>query len=76
MTELADQHFSLRPILVSAFGPALMFGVAEGAVLPVVALVCCVVVIVFRPRDVLAGSMSEAPADAGVTAEPRLAASA
>jgi MFS family permease len=38
MTELADQQYSLRPILVSAFGPALMFGVAEGAVLPVVAL--------------------------------------
>ncbi|MGX7679980.1 MFS transporter [Jatrophihabitans sp. DSM 45814] len=34
----ADEAFSLRPILVSAFGPALMFGVAEGAVLPVVAL--------------------------------------
>ena len=30
--------FSLRPILISAFAPALMFGVAEGAVLPVVAL--------------------------------------
>jgi MFS family permease len=33
----ADQ-FSLRPILVPAFGPAVMFGIAEGAVLPVVAL--------------------------------------
>lgn len=30
--------FSLRPILIPAFAPALMFGVAEGAVLPVVAL--------------------------------------
>lgn len=30
--------FSLRPILISAFAPALMFGVAEGSFLPVVAL--------------------------------------
>ncbi|HEX2904925.1 MAG TPA: MFS transporter [Jatrophihabitans sp.] len=30
--------FSLRPIMIPAFAPALMFGVAEGAVLPVVAL--------------------------------------
>lgn len=30
--------FSLRPILIPAFAPALMFGMAEGAVLPVVAL--------------------------------------
>jgi len=34
---MADE-FSLRPILIPAFGPALLFGVAEGAVLPVVAL--------------------------------------
>lgn len=33
-----DEAFSLRPIMVSAYGPALMFGVAEGAVLPVIAL--------------------------------------
>ncbi|MEO6703775.1 MAG: MFS transporter [Jatrophihabitantaceae bacterium] len=33
-----EQAFSLRPIMISAFAPALMFGVAEGAVLPVVAL--------------------------------------
>ncbi len=32
------EPFSLRPIMVSAFAPALMFGIAEGAVLPVVAL--------------------------------------
>ena len=32
------ERYSLRPILVPAFGPALMFGVAEGAVLPIVAL--------------------------------------
>lgn len=30
--------FSLRPIMIPAFGPALMFGVAEGSFLPVVAL--------------------------------------
>ena len=32
------EPFSLRPIMVSAFAPALMFGVAEGSFLPVVAL--------------------------------------
>lgn len=30
--------FSLRPIAVSAFGPALLFGVGQGAVYPVIAL--------------------------------------
>ncbi|HEU5270086.1 MAG TPA: MFS transporter [Jatrophihabitans sp.] len=30
--------FSLRPILIPAFAPAVLFGIAEGAVLPVVAL--------------------------------------
>jgi hypothetical protein len=44
--------------------------------LPVAALVCCVVVIVFRPRDVLAGDLDEAASEAPLTAEPRLAASA
>jgi len=34
----AAAPFSLRPILIPAFAPALMFGVAEGAFLPVVAL--------------------------------------
>jgi MFS family permease len=38
MASGTDQAFSLRPILIPAFGPAVMFGVAEGAVLPVVAL--------------------------------------
>jgi MFS family permease len=33
-----EAGFSLRPIMISAFGPAVMFGVAEGAVLPVVVL--------------------------------------
>jgi len=35
---LVDQEFSLRPILIPAFAPAVLFGLAEGAVLPVVAL--------------------------------------
>lgn len=33
-----SEPFSLRPIMVSAFGPAVMFGIAEGSFLPVVAL--------------------------------------
>jgi MFS family permease len=35
---LAEDDFSLRPILIPAFAPAVLFGIAEGAVLPVVAL--------------------------------------
>jgi len=35
---LVEEDFSLRPILIPAFAPAVLFGVAEGAVLPVVAL--------------------------------------
>jgi MFS family permease len=34
----ADEAFSLRPIFIPAFGPSIMFGVAEGAALPVIAL--------------------------------------
>lgn len=34
-----DADFSLRRIAISAFGPSLMFGMAEGTVLPVIALV-------------------------------------
>ena len=37
-TPLAEDDFSLRPILIPAFAPAVLFGIAEGAVLPVVAL--------------------------------------
>ena len=44
--------------------------------LPVAALTGCVIVIVFRPRDLLAGDLGEVPIDATVTAAPRLAASA
>ena len=35
---VGTEPFSLRPIMVSAFAPALMFGIAEGSFLPVVAL--------------------------------------
>ncbi|UQX86806.1 MFS transporter [Jatrophihabitans telluris] len=38
MTETDEAPFSLRSIALPAFGPAIMFGAAEGAVLPVVAL--------------------------------------
>ncbi|WP_347108216.1 MFS transporter [Paenarthrobacter sp. S56] len=34
----ADQTFSLRSIAIPAFGPALLFCIGEGAVLPVIAL--------------------------------------
>jgi hypothetical protein len=44
--------------------------------LPVAALVCCVVVVVFRSRDVLAGELGTTAVDPTVTAAPRLAASA
>ncbi|HTZ43174.1 MAG TPA: MFS transporter [Jatrophihabitans sp.] len=37
-TPVAEDAFSLRPILIPAFAPAVLFGLAEGAVLPVVAL--------------------------------------
>ncbi|UUX94725.1 MFS transporter [Aquabacterium sp. J223] len=33
---MADAPFSLRRIAVSAFGPSLLFGIGEGAILPVV----------------------------------------
>lgn len=35
---LVGNGFSLKPILIPAFAPAMLFGVAEGAALPVVAL--------------------------------------
>ncbi|AMB41418.1 MULTISPECIES: MFS transporter [Paenarthrobacter] len=34
----ADQNFSLRSVALPAFGPALLFCIGEGAVLPVIAL--------------------------------------
>ena len=36
MTE--EQPFTLRQIAVPAFGPSLLFGLGEGAILPVIAL--------------------------------------
>src|SRR3954454_16842845 len=33
-----SQPFSLRSIAVAAFGPTLLFGIGQGAILPVVAL--------------------------------------
>ena len=38
MTTTHTAPFSLRSIAVPAFGPALLFSVGEGAILPVVAL--------------------------------------
>ena len=38
MTTTRLAPFSLRSIAVPAFGPALMFSLGEGAILPVVAL--------------------------------------
>src|SRR6476660_8951026 len=38
MTTTRPAAFSLRSIAVPAFGPALLFNIGEGAVLPVVAL--------------------------------------
>jgi MFS family permease len=38
VVDRTGEAFSLRPILIPAFGPSVMFGLAEGAVLPVVAL--------------------------------------
>ena len=35
---MPDDRFSLRPIAVSAFGPSLLFGLGEGAILPVIPL--------------------------------------
>jgi|GEM_PF-3669241 len=34
----SDAEFSLRRIAVAAFGPSLLFGIGEGAVLPVIVL--------------------------------------
>ena len=35
---MSDPEFSLRRIAVPAFGPSLLFGIGEGAILPVIAL--------------------------------------
>ena len=35
---MTDESFSLRKIAVPAFGPSFLFGLGEGAILPVIAL--------------------------------------
>jgi len=68
---LGEQYPSLSAGTIGSIGHMFLQNVV-----PVAALVCCVIVIVFRPRDVLAGALDEAPEDAAATAVPRLAASA
>ena len=68
---LGEQYPSLSASAVGSTGHLFLQDV-----LPVIAFVCCVVVIVFRPREVLAGDFGETVIDPVITAEPRLAASA
>ncbi len=68
---LGEQYPSLAAGQVGALGHLFLQDV-----LPLVAFACCVIVIVFRPRDVLAGDLSDAATPVLVTVEPRLAASA
>jgi len=68
---LGEQYPQLSANTVGSVGQVFLQDV-----LPITALVCCVIVIVFRPRDMLAGDLDEAAIEPGVTAEPRLAASA
>lgn len=68
---LGEQYPSLSASTIGSIGHMFLQNV-----LPVAALAGCVIVVVFRPRGVLAGDLGEAPVDATITAEPRLAASA
>jgi hypothetical protein len=68
---LGEQYPSLSASAIGSVGHMLLQNV-----LPIAAFVCCVSVVVFRPREVLAGDLTEAPVDATVTVAPRLAASA
>jgi hypothetical protein len=68
---LGEQYPSLSADTIGSAGHIFLQNL-----LPVAALVCCVIVVVFRPREVLAGDLGETPLDATVTAAPRLAASA
>jgi hypothetical protein len=68
---LGEQYPSLSASTIGSIGHMFLQNV-----LPVAALLCCVVVVVFRPRRVLAGDLAEAPVDTTITAAPRLAASA
>jgi alpha-1,6-mannosyltransferase len=67
---LGEQYPSLSASTIGAAGHIFL-----QTVLPLAALACCVVVIVFR-REALAGELGERADDAAATAEPRLAASA
>lgn len=71
MVLLGEQYPSLSASAIGSVGHMLLQNV-----LPIAAFVCCVSVVVFRPREVLAGDLTEAPVDATVTVVPRLAASA
>ena len=68
---LGEQYPSLSASTIGSIGHMFLQNVV-----PVAALLCCVVVVVFRPRRVLAGDLAEAPVDTTITAAPRLAASA
>ena len=68
---LGEQYPSLSADTIGSAGHIFLQNL-----LPVAALVCCVIVVVFRPRDVLAGDLGETAVDTTVTAAPRLAASA
>lgn len=68
---LGEQYPSLSAAAVGSLGHQVLQNL-----LPIAALVCCVIVVVFRPRDVLAGELGDTAVAAPITAEPRLAASA
>jgi hypothetical protein len=68
---LGEQYPSLSASTIGSGGHVFLQNL-----LPIAALGCCVIVVVLRPRDVLAGELGEEPVDAAVTAAPRLAASA
>ncbi len=68
---LGEQYPSLSASAVGSVGHLFLQDL-----LPLLAFGCCVVVIVFRPREVLAGDLGDATVVPVVTAEPKLAASA
>jgi hypothetical protein len=68
---LGDQYPSLAATAIGSVGHQVLQNLV-----PLAALACCVVVIVFQPSEVLAGGLEETERDARIRAEPRLAASA
>jgi hypothetical protein len=68
---LGEQYPSLSADTIGSAGHIFLQNL-----LPVAALACCVIVVVFRPRDVLAGDLGSTAAETTVTVAPRLAASA